>query len=87
MNNDNGDNDYSNYSNSEDSYKHILKEILIISSSISSPSSAMIKVDFCIIVAFIDMLHLYYITHKNTFKYRTKTQDDIKGHKISKRIS
>ena len=87
MNNDNGGNGYSNYWNIEDSYKRILKEILIISLSISSPSSAMIQGDFLIIVIFIDMLNLNYSTHKNICNYRKMTQDDIKGHKISKRIS
>jgi len=87
MNNDNGGNGYSNYWNIEDLYKRILKEILIISLPISSPSSAMIQGDFLIIVIFIDMLNLNYSTHKNIFNYRKMTQDDIKGHKISKRIS
>ena len=81
MNNDNSDNDYSNYWIIEDSYKYIFNEIRNISSLISSPSSAMIQVNFCFIVTFIDTLNLNYITHKDTFTYRTMTQDDIKGHK------
>ena len=85
--NDNGDSNDSNDWNIEDSYERILKEILIISSSISSPSSAAIQVDLRIIAMYIDILNLNYITHKNNFKYRTTTQDDIKGNRISKRIS